>query len=62
MCVVVYSPMRSVKGVDENERYIGPSHWRGALNWKDITERILAGFISGTFAGLSFWLLTRLLG
>ncbi|KKN83896.1 hypothetical protein LCGC14_0295490 [marine sediment metagenome] len=48
--------------MDENERYIGPSHWRGALNWKDITERILAGFISGTFAGLSFWLLTRLLG
>lgn len=41
---------------------MGYLRWRGRLNWKDITERIIAGFISGTCAGFSFYLMVRLLG
>ena len=45
------------------ERYIfGVLRWRGRINWKDIVERIVSGFIAGTAAGLSFWLMVRLLG
>ena len=41
-------------------RRVGPLRWRGALNWKDITERVIAGTLSGISAGVSFWVLTRL--
>lgn len=44
------------------EQYLGPFRWRGSLNWKDVTERIIAGFVSGLAAGFSFWLMVRLLG
>lgn len=36
--------------------------WRGRLNWKDITERIISGIISGLAAGVGFWAMVRLLG
>lgn len=42
------------------ERYIGPLRWRGRLNWKDITERVLSGILSGLAAGTAFWLLHAL--
>jgi len=42
--------------------YVGPFRWRGHINWKDVAERVIAGCISGTFAGISFWLMVRLLG
>lgn len=48
-----------------NENY-GPFRWRGHLNWKDIVERSIAGFVSGIGAGSAlgvvFWALTRLFG
>lgn len=47
--------------LEEPEKYVGPLRWRGRLNWKDITERILAGVISGLAAGAAFWALTNLL-
>ncbi len=36
--------------------------WRGAWNWKDITERIVAGLIAGLAAGMSFWVMERVFG
>ena len=45
------------------ESYLwGILRWRGHLNWKDITERIISGFVSGTAAGLAFYLMMRLFG
>ncbi|KKK71319.1 hypothetical protein LCGC14_2915110, partial [marine sediment metagenome] len=29
--------------------------WRGHLNWKDITERVIGGVIAGLVAGSTFW-------
>lgn len=49
--------------VKKKESYfLGILRWRGAWNWKDITERIMAGFLSGLAAGLSFWIMLKLLG
>ena len=45
----------------KSEHY-GPFRWRGHLNWKDITERIVSGFITGVAAAFAFWTLTRLFG
>lgn len=45
-----------------NEHRLGILRWRGQINWKDVTERVIAGSISGTFAGLSFWRKLRRLG
>lgn len=45
-----------------SEYHLGFLRWRGAWNWKDITERIIAGVVSGFTAGLSFWLMLQLLG
>ncbi len=42
--------------VDEDR--IGPFRWRGSWNWKDITERSMAGFMG---AGI-FYLLVRVFG
>ncbi len=36
--------------------------WRGRLNLKDITERVISGMISGVGAGAAFWLMLRLFG
>lgn len=36
--------------------------WRGRLNMKDITERVIAGMISGVGAGVAFWTMLRLFG
>ena len=44
------------KQVKSDEKYIGPLRWRGHLNWKDITERVLSGVLSGLAAGVAFWL------
>ena len=44
------------------EKFIGPLRWRGRINWKDVTERVLAGFLSGLAAGMSFWAMHALLG
>jgi hypothetical protein len=41
---------------------LGFLRWRGAWNWKDITERVIAGFIAGLSAGLGFWLMERVFG
>ena len=46
----------------KKERYIGPIRWRGKINAKDITERVIAGIISGLAAGFAFYLAVRLLG
>ena len=43
-------------------RHFGPFRWRGHLNLKDITERVLSGSIAGLVAGGTFWALTRLVG
>ncbi len=43
-------------------RHIGPFRWRGHLNWKDIVERIVSGFITGVAAACAFYLLERFLG
>lgn len=49
--------------VKKSESYLlGILRWRGEWNWKDITERIVAGFISGLGAGISFYVMIRLLG
>ena len=49
--------------VVKEERYVlGFLRWRGALNLKDITERVISGLVSGLGAGLSFWLLVKLFG
>ncbi len=45
----------------KSNRY-GPFRWRGHLNWKDITERIVSGFITGVAAALAFYLLERFFG
>lgn len=45
-----------------DRRVLGFLRWRGAWNWKDITERIVAGIIAGLAAGLSFWVMDRMLG
>lgn len=47
---------------DNEDRHIGPFRWRGHLNWKDIVERIVSGFITGVAAATAFWLLMRLFG
>ncbi len=44
------------------EHHFGPFRWRGHLNWKDITERVVSGSIVGLTAGGTFWMLTRLFG
>ena len=45
------------------EHYLlGVFRWRGAWNFKDITERIISGFVAGTSAGSTFWILDKLLG
>jgi hypothetical protein len=43
-------------------RIFGFLRWRGAWNFKDITERMIAGFMAGLAAGLSFWLMERVFG
>ncbi|KKN60417.1 hypothetical protein LCGC14_0532510 [marine sediment metagenome] len=43
-----------------DERRLGPFRWRGSLNWKDVTERIIAGAVVGVTAGVTMWLLERL--
>lgn len=45
-----------------SKRYLIFLRWRGKLNWKDITERVIAGFLSGLAAGFMFWLCVSLLG
>ena len=45
-----------------DDRILGVFRWRGAWNWKDITERIVAGIIAGLAAGLSFWVMERMFG
>lgn len=55
---VLYKALRQ-----KEERYVlGFLRWRGSLNLKDITERVISGFVSGLGAGLSFWLLVKLFG
>lgn len=49
--------------IGKNERYVlGILRWRGALNLKDITERVISGFVSGLSAGITFWLLVKMFG
>ena len=49
--------------MSKGERYVlGFLRWRGSLNLKDITERVISGLVSGLGAGLSFWLLIKLFG
>ena len=36
---------------DLEEHYSGPFRWRGHLNWKDITERVVSGIVAGLVAG-----------
>lgn len=31
--------------------------WRGRLNWKDITERVIAGIITGLTMGVTLFVL-----
>ncbi len=45
----------------KSEHY-GPFRWRGHLNWKDITERIVSGIFTGFVIGATLWTLTRLFG
>ncbi len=42
--------------------HYGPFRWRGHLNWKDIVERIVSGFITGVAAACAFYLLERFFG
>ncbi len=44
------------------ERHVGPFRWRGAWNWKDITERAMGGLLTGLAAGTAIWGLGRLFG
>ncbi len=39
-------------------RYFGLFRWRGSLNWKDVVERSISGFMG---AGV-FYLLVRVFG
>ena len=43
-------------------RVLGLFRWRGAWNWKDITERVMSGFGAGLGAGFIFWLFNKLFG
>lgn len=52
-CSVCYPP---------ESRILRIFRWRGAWNWKDITERMIAGFVAGLAAGLSFWVMERMFG
>ena len=36
--------------------------WRGRLNMKDITERVISGIIAGMIMGVVFIALDRLIG
>lgn len=46
-----------------HESYLlGVLRWRGHLNWKDIIERVISGFITGSTAGMTFYLMGRLFG
>ena len=44
------------------ERFFFCLRWRGRLNLKDITERIISSFFSGVFAGLTIYLLVMAFG
>ena len=44
------------------ERFFLGLRWRGRLNLKDITERFISSFLSGFFAGLTFFLLVTFFG
>lgn len=46
----------------EESYLLGVLRWRGHLNWKDITERIISGVIAGSLGGMAFYLMVRLFG
>ena len=54
--------MSSAHDHNHESHFLGILRWRGYLNWKDISERMLANIPSGIAAGVTVWVLIKLLG